>query len=212
VNRNTWTQNKLDLLAHFMQVGGQISRSSWMSTPFSLTDHGNSILESQLASVEAFVYAAVYFRQLYADDKLFSRVCDIYAKHVGNPLKVSWVKAAFAAFEQELVAPSFFFNDICLRDLSDAFLYGALVFHGPEKAYEKHKQRFQAMITQRSREELLYSLNVGMRSACSHAVAVSHLVYKELADWQNNRWISAPNVWWHSNLFESSPPSPTGNT
>jgi hypothetical protein len=211
VNRNAWTQEKSDMLAHFIQVAGQISRSSWMRAPCDFQVQGGKVLGSHFPTIEAFVYGTVYFRQLYAGDKLFSSACNIYAKHAGDPLKVHWAKEELAAFERLLAANSFFFDNISLRDLIDAFLYGALIFHGPEKAHEKHKRRFQSMITRHPREELLYSLDLGMRNVCRHATDVSHLVYKDMAHWQHREWIPAPNVWWHSTLFGSSPPSTTGN-
>jgi hypothetical protein len=93
VNRSVWTQKKSDMLAHFMQVAGQISRSSWMSASCNFRVQGGKVLKSQFPSIESFVYGAVYFRQLYAGDKLFFKACDIYTKHAGDPLKASWVTA-----------------------------------------------------------------------------------------------------------------------
>src|SRR5579862_4971380 len=204
-NRNGWAQKKSDILAHFLQVSALLSNSSWMKSPCTFTIQGDKVLKSQFASGEAFVYAAVYFRQLYADDSLFLEACRIYQEHSGDPAKVFWVKEELESFRRTLAGDCIFSAiRIPLRDLIDAFLYGALLFHGPNKAFKIHRRLFQSVITGHLREEILYSLNMGMTGLCSHASGVAMVLHKDMAHWQHSGWIPAPNVWWHSRLFGQS--------
>jgi len=212
IKRQDWTQKKSDIVAHFIQVSGQISRSTWAKSPCTFTVQGGKVLKSEFASTEAFVYAAVYFRQLYAEDKLMSQACDIYANHAGDTQKVVWIRNELTTFNSTLAGGCIFYRDLPLRDLMDAFLYGALIMHGPNKASRKHRQRFQSIITNSPREEVLFELYNGLKSLSACASKVASVLYRDIAHWQQNEWIPAPEVWWHYELFGTAIPESTGST
>jgi hypothetical protein len=60
------------------------------------------------------------------------------------------------------------------------------------------------VITGHLREDVLFSLNQGMSSLSNYASGVAAVLYKDMAYWQHNCGIPAPEVWWHSQLFGGS--------
>jgi hypothetical protein len=65
-NRPDWRQADSDVLAHFIQVNQQICGPRWHARKNSFKVPGDQLLEAECPDLEQFVFAAVYFRQLFA--------------------------------------------------------------------------------------------------------------------------------------------------
>src|SRR5262245_14318868 len=82
-NPSTWTQMDSDIIAHFIQVHGQIAKSRWARAKVSFTKQGETLTNAEFPEFEDFVYAAVYFRQLILKkDQLLNDAIERYLTHV----------------------------------------------------------------------------------------------------------------------------------
>ena len=205
-NKRTWTQSHSDLLAHFIQVVGQVQRSKWSKAPCSISSRGDE-RHGEFPSLEEFVYAAVYFRQLYSD-KLLRESFNCYERFADSPLKVLWVREEVRGFESSLAATAQFVRGISRRALVDSFLYGAGLFHSISHGNPKtarNVQQFWGLIRKEDPLKLAFELNVSFRQLLGYASHVGIVIQHDYGRWLNTEGIPKPNVYWHSNLFIPRP-------
>ena len=128
-----WTKRDSDVLAHYLQVSGQIQRSKWYAAKKQFTVQGGKTLDSSMPLFEEFVFAAVYFRQLFMTSKdfLLQDAVDRYCRHVVCPVRKHWVKHEAASFNRLLDSPTFPFpiKNYTYRQIFYAFMYGAGLMH-----------------------------------------------------------------------------------
>jgi hypothetical protein len=72
-NPSKWSQMDSDIVAHFIQVHGQIVNSKWNKSKITFTHQGDKLLDSQFPAFEDFVYVAVYFRQFTEKRMVYSK-------------------------------------------------------------------------------------------------------------------------------------------
>src|SRR4029450_1658438 len=92
-HRSDWTQRDSDILAHLIQVQSQIQHSRWNKSDIRFKVQGDEILDHSYPEFQDFVFAAVYFRQLIADDdRLLKDAVTRYRRFVDCPIRSDWVR------------------------------------------------------------------------------------------------------------------------
>jgi hypothetical protein len=129
-NPADWTQLDSDILAHLIQVHRQIQQSRWSKADVRFTTQGGELLDHSFPEFEDFVFAAVYLRQLIAKkDRLLEDAVNRYCRFVDCQIRPAWGRTELAAFKGALNSPAFMLPSYTVRELFDAFIYGAALLH-----------------------------------------------------------------------------------
>jgi hypothetical protein len=204
-----WTKRDSDILAHFLQVCTQIQRSRWYTSEKQFTEQTGATLDVSMPRFEEFVYAAVYFRQLFMKKKdfLLKDAAERYCTHVKCPIRKDWVKHEVDSFNNLLESPTFPFpvKNYTLRQIFDAFMYGAGLMHKIPEDGDAQLTRFLDICDNHPRTRLLYALNVQLQVLMNHVGNIAVVVHQDYAYWQNHHSLPLPDVRWHERLF----PEPT---
>lgn len=200
-----WKQRDSDILAHFLQVHKQLIRSRWFAAKKSFTTQGGELIDASMPDLEQFVFAAVYFRQFTArKDNLLGDAAKRYCSHVACPIRKDWVQFEADAFAATLARPPFPFankDDPTLRDLFDAFIYGASLVHTVPHENKPSGKLFLERYDNEPRARLLLELNVGMEVSLNHVSNIAAVVHQDFAHWQHTYSLPLPDVRWHDRLF-----------
>jgi len=201
-NRLDWTQADSDVLAHFIQVNQQIRGSRWHAAKNSFKIQGDKLLAAESPDLEQFVFAAVYFRQLFAKrDQLLKAAVDCYGKFVDCPIRLSWVRSEEQSFHGALDGMAWPLTSYTVREVFEAFLYGAGLLHRfPEGNDEKKKRFLQLHDTERP-HRVLFALNGSLSTLGSSVSKLAVVIYRDYAYWQHTYNLPHPDVRWHDRLF-----------
>lgn len=203
-HRGDWHQRDSDLFAHFIQVNRQISKSRWSAAECRFKRQGGRLLEASFPDIEEFVYAAVYFRQLFSrsrSDQLLRNVCERYQHFVSHAGKSIWVAKEQESFAQVLSRPTFMLPDYSAEALVEAFMYGASIFHGIPNEQCPKRKNFRKIIADHDRELVLYALHTSLKQLQNHVSAIAAVVYQDFSNWIPDNNLPLPDVMWHHNLF-----------
>ena len=200
-----WDKRDSDILAHFLQVHKQLTRSRWYAAKKSFKTQGGELIEASMPDLEQFVFAAIYFRQFTTrKDNLLGDATKRYCSHVACPIRKSWVKSEADAFATALDSPPFPLaekDDPTLRDLFDAFIYGASLVHTVPHENSPTGKLFLKLYDNEPIAKLLYELNVGMEVALNHIGHIAAIVHQDFVHWQHTYSLPLPDVRWHERLF-----------
>jgi hypothetical protein len=200
-----WTQYDSDILAHLLQVHAQIRRSQWYATPPQFTDQGTKTIAAEMPHFEQFVFVAVYFRQFTMQkDALLAEGVKKYCGHTSCVIRQHWIDWELTQFNNMLDAPPFPFpvGKLTLRQVFDAYLYGAGLMHPFRKQGNKDRENFLAVHDTLPRARLLYSLNGGLRMLLNHVGNISIVIEQDFAHWLSLHSLPKPDVRWHDRLFD----------
>ena len=202
-NVGEWGQIDSDITAHLIQVQGQIQRSRWNQSNISFTYQGDKLLEHDFPEFEDFVYAATYFRQLTAQkDDLLSDAVGRYRRFVDCPIRCSWVHEEQKQFISRLKGNSFVLPGYTVRELFDAFMYGASLIHKPPHVNSAHRAKFLQIYDNEPRATVLYALNMSMKTMMNHVGNVAAVLYRDFGHWLHDHSLPLPDVRWHDRLFD----------
>jgi hypothetical protein len=209
-----WSQANSDTVAHFLQVERQIRRSRWMQSQVSYRVEGERAVDACLPEFEDFVFAAVYFRQFTLTDSPLNHATDIFVRVANCPVTRAWVEAERSRFRDQLCGPVRLINDsasllsaVSVRQLFDAFLYGAYLIHAPGFVRDGNDARFLQIYDNEPRHELLFALHASLQLLMIHVGNVAHVVHRHFAHWLNEHSLPRPNVRWHDRLFNVNLPT-----
>ena len=193
-----------DIIAHFLQVHKQLVESRWNHSEIAFTHQGGKVIKSSFSGFEDFVFAIVYLRQfLLKKDKLLEDVVERYRRHCSCKRRCSWVTEEQKSFEAVLERDAIFLEGYKVRDVLDAFMYGAALIHKPPHLKAKQRAHFLALYDGKCREELLFALNESMKSLLRHVHNVALVVHRDFAYWLQEYDLPRPDVRWHSDLFDT---------
>jgi hypothetical protein len=207
-------QKDSNILAHFIDVVGLIQRSSWIK--HKLTVGISDPADTSLPTHEAFVFVAVYFRQLLAGDKLLGNAKNTYGKLSSSPDRVRIVNTesktvtdAWDAVPQSLSIASHVPGQPKvaslpkLSDLFECFMYGAHVFHSHAPDTAASAARLSAHLKNYPPQTLLGHLNGGLKQVVGPLTAISAIVYQDFNALQAQHGLPAPDVYWQNQLFNT---------
>ncbi len=201
-----WTKRDSDVLAHFLQVHSQIRGSRWYVAGKAFTKQGGQTLDSSMPLFEEFVFAAVYFRQLFMKKKdfLLQDAADRYCGHVACDIRKHWIKNEVKSFNGLLDSPTFPFpiKNYTLRQLFDAFMYGAALMHKIPEDGDTSLKRFLDIYDNYPRARLPYAINTSLMVLLNHVGNIAIIIQQDYAHWQNAHSLPLPDVRWHDRLFD----------
>jgi hypothetical protein len=210
-----WTQLDSDVLAHLIQVQKQIQQSRWNTADVHFTTQGDRLLDHSFPAFEDFVFAAVYLRQLIAKkDSLLKDAIDRYCRFVDCQIRRACVQHELEAFNAMLDGPAIMLSGYTVRELFDAFLYGAALLHKIPEIDDRKRKRFLSIYDNQPRHVLLYALHMSLKSLMNHVGNVTVVIYRDYTCWLYDYGLPLPDTRWHDRLFEIKAPTlqrPTAN-
>ncbi|MGE3317268.1 MAG: hypothetical protein AB7O26_19290 [Planctomycetaceae bacterium] len=200
-----WSQRDSDIIAHFLQVQRQIHSSRWNKSKIQFESSGNTVLNHSFPIFEDFVFVAVYFRQLIAgNDSLMKDAVNRYRRVVDSPIHALWMKNELSRFNKQLSSNALMLDSCTVRELFDAFLYGAGLMHKMPKEGSPKRTRFLALYDNVPKHRLLYSLNISLKCLMNHVGNVAIVLYRDFAKWVCDHKLPLPDTRWHDKLFTLS--------
>lgn len=205
-NAGDWTQLDSDILAHLIQTQRQIQQSRWNQADIRFTTQGGELLDHSFPEFEDFVFAAVYLRQLIAiKDALLDDAVVRYCRFVDCQIRPPWVRHELDAFKSILNGSVLMLPGHTVRELFDAFMYGAGLLHKIPKVGDRKRESFLAIYDTQPRPRVLYALNVSLKTLMNHVGAITAVIYSDYANWLNDYGLPPPDTRWHDRLFEIKP-------
>ncbi len=202
-NVGDWTQLDSDILAHLIQVQSQIQHSRWNKSNVRFKVQGNQLLDHSFPEFEDFVFAAVYLRQLIArKDSLLKDAVTRYCRFVDCQIRPTWVQHELAAFNGALDGDAFMLPGYTVRELFDAFMYGAALLHKTPGVGDLKRQRFLDIYDKQPRHTLLYALHMSLKTLMNHVGGVTVVIYRDYSHWLHDYELPPPDTRWHNKLFE----------
>jgi len=206
-----WTVTDSDTIAHFIQVHAQIRSSRWYAGDIKFTTQGGQLLEGQFPDLEQFVFAAIYFRQLFAkDDQLLKGAVECYRKFVDCQIRPFWVSKEQESFEAALGGTAWPLTGYTVRELFEAFLYGAGLFHKFPGPNSEKRIQFLRLYDNEQRHTVFFALHGSLRSILNHVGNLAVVIRRDFSHWQNTYSLPLPDVRWHDRLFNLERPLPPG--
>jgi hypothetical protein len=202
-NPTDWTQLDSDIIAHLIQVQSQIQHSRWNKSNIHFKIQGTHLLDHSFPEFEDFVFAAVYLRQLIAkNDSLLEDAVTRYCRFVDCQIRPAWVQHELSAFNGILDGASFMLPGYTVRELFDAFMYGAALLHKIPEVGDPKRQRFLDLYDKQPRHTLLYALHMSLKSLMNHVGGVTTVIYRDYSHWLYDYALPLPDTRWHNTLFE----------
>lgn len=202
-NRENWTQIDSDILAHPIQVQKQIQLSRWYRTKVQFTIRGSHLLDHSFPDLESFVFASVYLRQLIAKkDNLLEDAVDRFCRFADCRIRPSWIGHELLEFKSALDGPTSMLPDYTVRELFDAFMYGAALLHKMPSISDAKRKRFLELYDNQPRHTLLYTLHISLKTLMNHVNNITAVIYRDYSHWLNDYGLPPPDTRWHDKLFE----------
>jgi hypothetical protein len=207
-NFDEWTQQDSDILAHLIQVQKQIQQSRWNKADVRFKIKGDQLLDHAFPEFEDFVFAAVYLRQLIAKkDSLLEDAITRYCRFVDCQTRPAWLQYELAAFKSVLDGPTFILPGCTVRELFDAFMYGAALFHKIPNVGDPKRKRFHDIYDMQPRHTLLYALHMSLKTLMNNVGSVTVVIYRDYSNWLHDYGLPLPDTRWHDRLFEVEVPA-----
>jgi hypothetical protein len=201
-----WTQLDSDIFAHLIQVQSQIRHSRWNKSEVSFTVQGGKLLDYSFPPFEDFVFAAVYFRQLIAQkDSLLEDAVTRYCRFVDCQVRSTWVQHELASFNDALASDLLMVPGYTMRELFDAFIYGAGLMHKIPRVVDRKRQNFLDIYDKQPRHMLLGALNMSLKTLMNYVGKVTVVIRRDYSHWLHDYGLPRPDTRWHNKLFEIKP-------
>jgi hypothetical protein len=208
-NLSNWSQMDSDILAHLLQVQSQIQNSRWNKAKISYTVQAGQLLNHSFPDFEDFVYAAVYVRQLIArKDGLLSDAVARYRKFADCHIRSIWVQHELTAFNKALDGTTLMLPKYRVRELFDAFMYGAGLLHKMPQVSDQKRKLFLQIYDKEPRHKVLFTLNTSLKTLMNYVGNVTIVIYRDYSNWLYDYKLPLPDTRWHNKLFEVQKKAP----
>jgi hypothetical protein len=198
-----WTQLDSDILAHLIQVQKQIQESRWNKANVRFKIQGPELVDHSFPEFEDFVFVAVYLRQLIAKkDSLLQDTITRYCRFVDCQIRPAWFRHELKAFKDSLDGPAFMLPDYTVRQLFDAFMYGAGLLHKIPAVGDTKRKQFLEIYDKQPRHTVLYALHMSLKTLTNHVGAVTTVIYRDYSHWLHDYRLPLPDTRWHDGMFE----------
>lgn len=107
-----------------------------------------------------------------------------------------------AAFNGALDGDAFMLPGYTVRELFDAFMYGAALLHKTPGVGDLKRQRFLDIYDKQPRHTLLYALHMSLKTLMNHVGGVTVVIYRDYSHWLHDYELPPPDTRWHNKLFE----------
>jgi len=183
-DKPTWTQDKSDNIAHFLQLANEISQSRWVREPLRITFRGASLTEFQHPSKDSTRSFVITLRQLWLTrDDALNLACNIYLQHAGDARKAAWVKErqdSFAAARRGQSAPQFI-SEYTIEQIIDVVTYGAGITH--RTSNREWEKELPQIVAKYGPERLMFSFGSACRELIQYAIDIAYVLSQDLRHW-----------------------------
>jgi hypothetical protein len=175
----------------------------WNKSNVRFTVQGSQLLDHSFPEFEDFVFVAVYLRQLIAKkDCLLEDAVTRYCRFVDCQIRLAWVQRELVAFKGALDGGAFMLPGYTVRDLFDAFMYGAALRHKIPPVGDPKRQRFLDIYDNQPRHRLLSALNMSLKTLMNYVGHITEVIYRDYSHWLPEHGLPLPDTRWHNKLFE----------
>lgn len=200
-----FTKNDANILAHLIQVQTQISKSKWNKSEIRFEKKGSQLIDASVPGFEDFIFVAAYFRQLFMKNKdyLLKDAAERYCTHTSCKTREIWISAELESFYKILDSPTYPFaiGEYTLREIFDAFMYGAGIMHKIPKDNNATLKKFLDIYDNYPTDRVLFSLNGQLRIIMNYVNNIAVIIYQDYSFWQSKYDLPLPDVRWHDHLF-----------
>jgi hypothetical protein len=207
-NTHTWSSDRANTIAQFIDVVQRIAGSRWMKSPPSITTvSGDStvkeVLEASFASDEETMSILAYFRQLHAKDRLLAKSVDAYTANCGDPRKIDWVSKRKQAFEAVVDSPPtpYETDGKTRREILRMFMYGAGLLHSPSS--DADHRALRALVARMGKHEAVMVFHSCLMDLLGIAVDVYHVIRMDFHYWVTDCGLDPPTRFQIRELFAS---------
>src|SRR5262245_12756486 len=202
-NPGQWTQLDSDILAHLIQVQRQIHQSRWNKSEVRFHLKGPNLEDTAFPEFEDYVYAAVYLRQLIGKrDGLLADAANRYCRFVDCQFRPSWLEHELDSFNRTLCEEAWPVANCTVRQLFDAFIYGAALLHKIPEVNDATRKRFLRIYDEQPRHAVLYALHASLKSLMNHVNSAVLVIYRDYSHWLHDYNLPRPDTRWHEGLFD----------
>ena len=203
-DKEGWTVDKANNVAHFLQLVQQIRTSNWIQHDLSFTTQGGKVLEAKYADQESTRSFLFSLRQLLMpgkSDDSFNLACDIYSAHVSDQAKVAWVKheqEKFANVRKHICAP-WQIDAYTMEEVIEMVIYGAGLAHRVSR--DKWEEKLPAVLEKHGKERFQFVFQGSCRTLLNYPMAAAPIIGQDFANWIKNEGCVGPTRVWDSDLF-----------
>jgi len=207
-NVGEWSQLDSDILAHFLQVHTQISQSEWKKTALYFRMRGDQLEDCSFPSFQSFVFAAVYIRQLISkNDGLVEDAVTRFCRFADCPLRTAWLQRELESFKSMLDGHAHFLKAFTVRQLFDAFIYGAGLMHKMQEVGKTNRELFLKIYDTIPRHHLNWALHSSLSQLMNPVGNICVVIARDYSNWLHGHALPKPDVRWHNTLFDIPPES-----
>jgi hypothetical protein len=189
---NSWTIQKANDIAHFLEIVECLELSPWASseTAYSITSglrEGKPVTmleEFRRPSISVLQSALVFVRQLFADkDIALKMATDAYLQHAALEERRGWVKILRKQFNRDLIKPPQFYPNagISGRQIIELFFYPSGLIHRPKSL--QASREFRQFLERFGREQAMMAFQWTMQLIVAHALNISQYMRADFEHW-----------------------------
>jgi hypothetical protein len=129
-------------------------------------------------------------------------------------IRPSWVRHEEQCFYRALDGIAWPLTGYTVREVFEAFLYGAGLLHRLPRESDDTRNRFLQLHDTEKPYRVLFALNGSLSTLGSSVSKLAVVIYRDYAYWQHTYGLPLPGVRWHDRLFNPfrvppvPPPSP----
>jgi hypothetical protein len=211
LNKEKWTPESANALAHFFQLVEVIGNSDWLKSTLSIGSPEVAGSPPWINSFECPDLAQTYsilppIRQLYEEDDALNCACNVYLRHVNNARKQWWIKQTKKMFNRYLksVPTPLSIDAYSVKDFLKLVAYGAgLIHYGKTEA--QSKQNFKDVLSRHCQEWVIFIFLVYCRDLYGYANRIYFVLGQDYENWLSAEGCQPPDLVFLKQLFASSP-------
>ncbi|HEV3082312.1 MAG TPA: hypothetical protein VGY66_21185 [Gemmataceae bacterium] len=129
------------------------------------------------------------------------------------PIRPSWVRHEEQRFYGALDGSAWPLTGYTVREVFEAFLYGAGLLHRLPGENDDKRKRFLQLHDTEKPHRVLFALNGSLSTLGNSVSKLAVVIYRDYAHWQHTYGLPLPDVRWHDRLFNPFrvPPAPAAS-
>jgi hypothetical protein len=202
--KEKWTAEKANNVAHFLRIVERIARSEWYRSPLSIeyalqtpdpgvTLQANELLNWKHPSTRATREILLPVRQLYSNDDAFNFACNAYLQHVDHAGKQFWVKERKSMFNETRSTEPFVFQieNHTTQEVLDLLIYGCGEVH--RQSDDNTEERLKQALTKYGQPHIFVTFGFAVRGLIQYAFEVYPVIKQDFDHWIATEGIAGPD-------------------
>ncbi|MCH8047375.1 MAG: hypothetical protein IID44_27050 [Planctomycetes bacterium] len=201
--RDQWTSDTADKIAHFLYVVDEIVKSDWVRGSLSISFQGSGITGFKHPGRDSTHDILFFVRQLLSEcDDVLNSACNAYLAHVDHMGKSWWVMATQSTFNNTRKSTVFpnLLDPYTVEEVIDMVTYGTGVTHRKSRA--KWEEKFPHILREHGRERVVFAFQAACRHLLSDAFRLAPVIEQDYRHWIDDQDCSTPDRVTFSELLE----------